>query len=77
MVGKQHHLVPAPSGGWDVKRAGATRASVHANTKVEAERLGRKLSRSQQTEFVIHGRDGKIQRSDSHGKDPCPPVDKK
>ena len=75
MSKKQHHLVPNKNGGWDVKRAGATRASVHTNTKAEEERLGRALSRKHNTEFVVHGLDGKIQRADSHGNDPCPPVD--
>lgn len=69
----QHHLVPNPAGGWDVKRPGAQRASVHAETKAEAERLGREISRNQGTEFVIYGLDGHIQRKDSHGRDNFPP----
>ncbi|MBU2444699.1 MAG: hypothetical protein KJ666_03890 [Bacteroidetes bacterium] len=35
------------------------------------------MSQGQRTEFVIHNKDGKIARSDSHGKYPCPPKDKK
>lgn len=76
MSKKQHHLVHDPNGGWSVKRAGAKRASVHTNTKADAERIGREISKRQGSEFVIHGLNGKIQRSDSHGNDPCPPVDK-
>jgi hypothetical protein len=72
----QHHLVPNPKGGWDVKKSNAERASVHKDTKADAEAAGRDISRNQGTEFVIHGSDGKIQRSDSHGKDPNPPKDK-
>ena len=64
-----------PNGGWDIKRSGCTRASAHATTKAEAERIGREISRNQSTEFVIHGINGRIQRSDSHGNDPCPPKD--
>jgi hypothetical protein len=74
---KTHHVVPNPGGGWDVKKGGAQRASVHRETKQEAEDAGREISRNQGTEFVIHGRDGVIQRSDSHGHDPNPPKDKK
>jgi hypothetical protein len=70
-----HHVVPNPNGGWDVKRGGGQRASVHADTKVEAEKAGRDISRHQNTEFIVHGLDGKIQSSDSHGHDPCPPKD--
>ncbi len=69
----QHNLVHNPNGGWDVKRTGAQRASVHAETKDEAERLGRAISRNQGTEFVIRGLNGRIQRKDSHGNDPFPP----
>lgn len=69
----QHHLVHNPAGGWDVKRPGAARASVHADTKAVAERLGREISRNQGTEFVVCGLDGRIQRKDSHGRDDFPP----
>lgn len=71
-----HHVVPNPSGGWDVKRGGAERASGHFGTKQEAIDRGREISRNQGTEFRIHNRDGRIAQSDSHGHDPCPPKDK-
>lgn len=74
---KSHHVVHNPNGGWDVKRSGAQRASVHTNTKAEAERAGREISRNQGSEFVIHGLNGRIQRSDSHGHDPNPPKDER
>ena len=74
MSRKTHHVVPnSDRGGWDVKRGGSSRASKHFDTKAEAEHAGRGISRNQKTEFVIHGRNGKIQRSDSHGNDPYPP----
>jgi len=72
--GKSHHVVPnSERGGWDVKRSGGERASGHYQTKEEAETEGRKISKNQKTEFVIHKKDGKIQRKDSHGNDPFPP----
>lgn len=77
MSRKTHHVVPNPGGGWDVKKGGAQRASAHADTKAEAESIGREISRNQGTEFVIHGKDGVIQRSDSHGGDPNPPKDQR
>lgn len=76
MSNKQHHLVHNTNGGWDVKRSGAKRISAHAETKSEAEKIGRAISINQGTEFVIHGLNGRIQRSDSHGNDPCPPKDR-
>lgn len=68
-----HHIVPNPNGGWDVERGGGEKASHHTDTKQEAVDIGRKISQNQGTELVIHGLDGRIQSSDSHGKDPCPP----
>ncbi|MFZ7131929.1 MAG: DUF2188 domain-containing protein [Eubacteriales bacterium] len=72
---KEHHVVHNPTGGWDVKRNGAERASIHTDTKLDAIIQGRVISQNQGTEFIIHGVDGRIQQSDSHGNDPCPPKD--
>ena len=77
MSRKTHHVVPSPNGGWNVKKGGAERASIHTDTKQQAIDAGRQISRNQGTEFVIHGQNGRIQRSDSHGNDPCPPKDSK
>jgi hypothetical protein len=73
--GKQHHLVPQGNI-WAVERSGSKRASGIFETKQEAKDAGREISRNQGTEFVIHGKNGKIQSSDSHGNDPNPPKDK-
>ena len=68
-----HHIVPVSQGGWNVKKSGSSRASIHTGTKHQAVDLGRQISRNQGTELVIHGMDGKIQGADSHGNDPFPP----
>lgn len=68
-----HHVVPAPRGGWNVKRAGAERAAGHFDTKKQAVDYGRDLSRRHHTELRIHNEDGRIASSDSHGGDPNPP----
>ena len=68
-----HHVVPNPTGGWDVKRGGSSRASGHFDSKEDAVKAGRQISRHQGTEFYIHGKDGKIRQKDSHGNDPFPP----
>ena len=73
MARNTHHVVHNHNGGWDVKRGGAQRSSGHYDTKYEAVQAGRKISQNQNTEFVIHGLNGRIQSSDSHGKDPFPP----
>lgn len=76
MSRKTHHVVPDSDGGWNVKKGGADRASKHFDTKQKAVDWGRQVSRNQETEFLIHGKDGKIQQSDSHGGDPYPPKDR-
>ena len=69
-MGKNQHVVPAKNGGWNVKGAGNSRATVHTTTKSEATNIARQISRNQGSELIIHGTDGKIQSRDSHGKDP-------
>jgi hypothetical protein len=41
-------------GGWQVKRDGGQRASRVADTKAEAEKIARQISRNQETELQIH-----------------------
>ena len=77
MARKEHHIVPNPNGGWDVKRENAKRSSGHYETKKEAMDAGRRMSIHQGTELIPHRKDGTIQNPDSHGIDPCPPQDKK
>lgn len=67
------HVVPNKNGGWDSKKGGAERASKHFDTKKSAEDYSRKVSRNEGSELFVHGKDGKIQRKDSHGNDKNPP----
>ncbi|WP_022850388.1 DUF2188 domain-containing protein [Limisalsivibrio acetivorans] len=73
MPKRDTHRVMKHPGGWQVKRDGDERPSHVTDTKKEAENLGREISKNQGTELQVHGKDGKIQRSDSHGNDPYPP----
>ena len=68
-----HRVMPHKDGGWQVKRDGNKSASHRTTTKKEAESLARSISQNQKSELQIHGKDMKIQRSDSHGNDPYPP----
>jgi hypothetical protein len=74
---QEHHVVPNPDGGWDVRRNNSERASIHRERKEDAVRDGREISRNQGTEFVIHDKHGVIRQSDSHGNDPNPPKEKR
>ncbi len=70
MARDTHRIMPHKDGGWQVKRDGGKRASHVAETKAQAEKVGRSISRNQGTEFQVQNQDGKIDSSDSHGKDP-------
>ena len=58
---------------WKVEREKSEKSIKNFNTQKEAEDFGRKLSKKDNAELTIHKKDGKIQRKDSHGKDPYPP----
>ncbi|STX37715.1 DUF2188 domain-containing protein [Legionella feeleii] len=63
------HVVPNPKG-WANKKGGADKATSVHSTKKEAEKAARTQSKKEGSELVIHGKDGQIQRKDSHGHDP-------
>lgn len=70
------HVVPNPSGGWDVKKPGASRSSAHTDTQQEATQRATEIVRnSGGGEVRIHGRDGQIRDSNTvaPGNDPYPP----
>ncbi len=71
-MGKNQFVVPVGSN-WGVRGQGNERLTAITRTKAEAEARAREISRNQQSELIILGRDGRIQRRDSHGNDPFPP----
>lgn len=75
-MGKNVHVVPKGTG-WSVKREGQqTPVSTH-RTQKGAIKTATPIARRQQSDVVIHGRDGAIRDRDSYGRDPFPPCDKK
>jgi uncharacterized protein YdaT len=76
MARDTHRVVPRGDD-WAVQRDGGKKPSRVLDNKQEAVDMARSISRNQKTELVIHNKNGKISRSDSHGNDPCPPKDKK
>jgi hypothetical protein len=76
-MGKNQHVTPSPTGGWQVIGAGNSKATVKTETQGEAIKIGRTIAQNQESELVIHGQNGQIRDSDSYGPDPCPPKDKK
>ncbi|MDD3765235.1 MAG: DUF2188 domain-containing protein [Nevskiales bacterium] len=77
MTKKSQHVVRNPGGGWAVKKGGASKATKVHETQAAAIKHGREIARSQNAEFYIHGRDGRIREKDSYGRDPNPPKDKR
>ncbi len=76
-MGKNQHVTKSPSGGWQVKGAGNSKATILTNTQKQAIDAAIKIAKNQQSEVVIHGINGKIRDKDSYGNDPVPPIDKK
>lgn len=70
--GKNQHVVPH-NGDWAVKGAGNERATKVFETQKEAIKIAREISINQQSELLIHGKNGQIRERDSHGDDKCPP----
>ena len=73
MAGKKPVHVTPHEEGWAVRRKRASRARRTHRTQADAERAGRGTARRDQTEFVLHGRDGPIPDRDGYGNDPNPP----
>ncbi|MBE7050511.1 MAG: DUF2188 domain-containing protein [Ruminococcaceae bacterium] len=67
------HVVPHPDGGWQVKGAGNSRATVRTETQKEAIDIARNIAINNQSELIIHRADGRIRQKDSFGNDPYPP----
>ena len=77
MTRRANHVVPSKSDGWSVKKSGAERASRNFDTKDEAVKYGRELSRNEKTELYIHKENGMIQNRNSFSNDSDSPKDQK
>lgn len=71
-MGKNQHVVPH-EGGWAVRGKGNSRATSVHQTQAEAIADATQIATNQQSEVLIHGRDGQIRERNSHGHDPYPP----
>ena len=77
--GPNVHVVPSKTqpGKFVVKEAGNSQAITRPETQAKSIQKAILVAKQNQSEVVIHGRDGKIRDSDSYGSDPNPPRDKK
>lgn len=69
-MNKSHHVVPNPTGGWDIKVSGGDKAIKHMDNKQDAIDAARIISQNQESELMIHNKNGQISQKDSHGNDP-------
>jgi hypothetical protein len=76
-MGKNQHVTKNRSGGWNVKGAGNSKATVVKDTQKQAIDAAITIAKNQKSEVVIHGVNNKIRDKDSYGNDPVPPIDKK
>lgn len=72
-MGKNQHVTPHPDGGWQVKGAGNSKATVRTATQAEAIAVAKGIARNQESELFIHGMNGQIRERNSYGNDPYPP----
>jgi hypothetical protein len=70
MTKKNQHVTTHPDGGWQIKGAGNEKATKIVPTQKEAIEIARTIAINNNSEVVIHGKDGKIRDSDSYGNDP-------
>jgi len=73
MSKKGIHVVTNPSGGWSVRKSGASRASKSFGTQQDAIVYARTSARREAGELYIHGANGRIRERNSYAKDPFPP----
>ena len=71
-MGKNQHVIPHEDG-WAVQGAGNERATSVHDTQSEAIDRARDIARNQESELLIHRRNGQIRARDSYGGDPFPP----
>ena len=77
MMPKKNVHVVKHDDGWAVKKEGNERATSVHRTQQQAIEVGRESAKTERSELVIHGRDGRIRDKDSFGNDPFPPRDTK
>lgn len=77
--GPNLHVVPAKTapGKFVVKEAGNPTPITRPATQAKSQEKAIPLAQKNRSEVVTHGRDGRIRDSDSYGRDPNPPKDKK
>ena len=72
MMNKNQHVVPNGNN-WAVKGEGNSKNTRITQNQQEAIDIARTIARKEQSELIIHGKDGQIRQKDSYGNDQFPP----
>ena len=72
-MARNQHVTPHPNGGWQVKGANNSRATVRTSTQAAAIEKAREIAINKKSEVVIHRPNGQIRDKNSYGNDPFPP----
>jgi len=72
MSKKNQHVVPHGND-WAVKGAGNKKATSVHSTQSEAIKEAKSIAENQQSEMLIHGKNGQIRERNTYGNDPFPP----
>lgn len=70
-------LVVKREDGWAIRGERNERDTSRHPTQAAAPGSARDIARNQQSEVVIHDRQGRIRDRDSYGNDPRPPIDRR
>lgn len=66
------HVTPHENG-WQVKKAGNSKATKVCSTQKECIEYGTKQAKRAGAELFIHNKEGRIREKNSFGNDPFPP----
>ncbi len=66
------HVVPSGDG-WAVKKEGNKKATSKTETQKKAIEVAKEIAKMEETELIIHGKNGKIREKNSYGTDNYPP----
>jgi len=66
---KNQHVVPKGNQ-WAVKGAENSKATKVVETQNEAIKIAREIAINQQSELIVHGKNGQIREKNSYGNDP-------
>lgn len=68
-MNKNQHVVPH-QGKWAVKGEGNQKNTLKTDTQEQAITKASEIAKNQESELLIHGRDGAIREKNSYGNDP-------